>query len=147
MPDHSYESKWLHDEDNTITVLPYTTLDNVKIKNENDEFSDFKQDYINLQGQVTNTKTNINNLKRTVNNLGKILYGTSQPNETDGKDGDLYIQNTGDKIEKIWHRVNGEWYAFEGVGGGPTISIGNIDASKKPKINVSIKISNYEGGN
>lgn len=140
--------EWLHDQENNITVLPYTTLDNIKMEDEPNSGNyteNFKDDYSVLQNRVTTTQTNIGALTRTVSSLGKVIYGNYQPGDTDGKNGDLFIQYNNDKIEKIWHRVNGEWYPFEGGTSGPTISIGNVDVSKKPKINVSITISNYEG--
>lgn len=144
MPDNTYKDLWLHDENETITVLPYTTLDNIKIRQNND-FSDFKQSYTSLQSNVNINRSDINTLTNRVNNFNEILHGTEQPDSSIGKDGDLYVQYKNDKIDKLWNRMNGEWYFFNGGGGGPAVSIGKINISKKPKININLTISNYEG--
>ena len=63
---------WLHDEDNAIKILPYTTLDNIKIQPdvEQDEFLEFKDDYTITKNTITNNKNQtdsaINNLDRRV---------------------------------------------------------------------------------
>lgn len=66
---------WLHDEDNTIKVLPYTTIDSVKIQpnvNE-DTFTDFEDDYNNVKTTITRNKnladSSINNLDARVSVL------------------------------------------------------------------------------
>ena len=43
-------------------------------------------------------------------------FGTSDP--SGGQDGDIYIQNDGVNITKIWQNIGGNWYFFEHSGGG-----------------------------
>lgn len=144
MPNDEYKKLWLHDEDDTVTVIPYTTLDSIKIDEDGQgNFSNFKDSYDNLQNSAAANRARINSLNNQLEGLNKVLYGTEEPYE--GNDGDLYIQHGDGKIAKIWQKVNGEWYFFSNGGGAPAITIGNVDVSKKPKINVSITIENYTG--
>lgn len=59
---------WLHDEDNTIKVLPFTTIDSIKIQpNTNEDiFTDFQDDYNDVKTTITNNK---NATDRSLNNL------------------------------------------------------------------------------
>lgn len=53
-----------------------------------------------------------------------IDYGTADPSS--GDDGDIYFQNDGTKIIKIWQKINGNWLFFEGGSANPpTVTIGN----------------------
>lgn len=80
---------WLHDEDNTIKVLPYTTIDNIKIQPDinEDEFLEFETDYNNVKSTITANKnladTAINNLDARVtaleNNENEGGGGTATP--------------------------------------------------------------------
>lgn len=146
MANDDYKKLWLHDETDTVTILPYTTLDSIKVENDNGNFSEFSDSYNQLQNSVSQNKNKINTLNRQVEGLSKVLYGTEEPDYSVGNNGDLYIQHGDNKIAKIWQKVNGEWYFFENGGGGaPAITVGNVDVSKKPKISVEIKVDNYTG--
>ena len=142
MPNDEYKKLWLHDEEDTVTVLPYTTLDNIKIDEGGGQFTDFQTNYEQLQRNVNSNKNKVTQLNNQLNSMNKVLYGVDDP--VAGDDGDVYIQHGGGKIVKIWQKVNGEWYFFSN-GGTPAITIGNVEVSKKPKINVSITIENYTG--
>lgn len=72
---------WLRDEDGNITVLPYTSLDNIKIRNGNN-FTDFKTVYDSLTNAVNNNQTNISNLGTTVQTLRQLIEGIEEATET-----------------------------------------------------------------
>ena len=139
---NEYRNEWLHDENNSITVLPYTTLDNIKI-NDNGNFSSFKEDYLTLQNDVNLNTSAITTLNNNIKNLRKILYGTDNPST--GNNGDIYLQHDNNEIIKICQKVNGEWYSFKQGGQlQPAVNIGNVDIGKKPKININVTICNQE---
>ena len=72
---------WLRDEDGNITVLPYTSLDNIKIRNGNN-FTDFRTVYDSLTSAVNNNQININNLNTTVQTLSQLIEGIEEATET-----------------------------------------------------------------
>ena len=45
-----------------------------------------------------------------------LRYGANDP--SGGEDGDIYVQNNGLQITKIWQKVGGSWLFFERSGGG-----------------------------
>jgi len=59
---------WLHDENDTIKISPYTTVESIKIQPDlnQDEFLEFKEDYNGVKTTITNNKSQadaaINNL-------------------------------------------------------------------------------------
>ena len=72
---------WLHDEDNTTQVLPYTTLDSIKMQpNTNEDvFTDFEEDYDNVKSTIVQNKINtdnaLNNLDTRVTALENVSPG------------------------------------------------------------------------
>ena len=77
MANNEYKNLWLHDEDQLVTILPYTTLDNIKIQ-QGDTFTNFKSDYQNLQTTVNSNATRINSLSNSVTTLeGKTMKATT----------------------------------------------------------------------
>lgn len=61
---------WLHDENGNITVLPYTTLDNIKIQPDltEDNFTNFEDDYNNVKTIIANNKNSSDTAIRRVEN-------------------------------------------------------------------------------
>ena len=61
---------WLHDENGNITVLPYTTLDNIKIQSDltEDNFTNFEDDYNNVKTIIANNKNSSDTAIRRVEN-------------------------------------------------------------------------------
>ena len=135
-----YKSLWLHDEDQEFNIIPYTTLDNIKIQTKKD-FIDFSSNYQNLENTHSNNEINADILEENINNTAEIFYGLTDPLSTEGKNGDLYIQHKNNEIIKIWQKRNNIWVYFEG-NSGANIKIGNIDTSSKPQIGITIKVSN-----
>lgn len=71
-----------------------------------------------------------------------IEFGTTDP--SGGEDGDVYFQNDGSKITKIWQKVNGTWLFFESTisGNPPTMRVadsvlGNTSLKITPHITIS----------
>ena len=58
MPDQ-IKKLWLHDQDYLITILPYTTLDCIKMANQSDSFQD---DYTSFKSNFSNLQTYVNNI-------------------------------------------------------------------------------------
>lgn len=70
---------WLHDEDNNIKILPYTTLDNIKIQpniNE-DDFLEFEEDYRDVKNTINTNKNLADNAINSLDNRVTILEGLS----------------------------------------------------------------------
>ena len=61
---------WLHDENGNIIVLPYTTLDNIKIQSDltEDNFTNFEDDYNNVKTIIANNKNSSDTAIRRVEN-------------------------------------------------------------------------------
>lgn len=70
-----------------------------------------------------------------------IEFGTTDP--SGGEDGDIYFQNDGSQITKIWQKVNGSWISFVGGSSGnpPTMRmsnvLGNVSLSITPHITIA----------
>ena len=86
-----------------------------------------------------------------------IGFGTTDP--TDGENGDVYFQNDGSQITKIWQKVGADWIFIESGSGVPTVAISNATQSTSSigsnmtinnvtqsisNINPRITISNYQ---
>lgn len=69
-----------------------------------------------------------------------IEFGTTDP--SGGEDGDVYFQNDGTKITKIWQKVGTDWIFMEQGSRTPTISISNAMGGSLP-ITARVTISNY----
>ena len=78
--DNTYKKVWLHDENKDFVVIPYTTVDNIKIKNQNN-FINFTDNYQQLEHRVENNENSIITLENKMNNYSNILYGDEEPNE------------------------------------------------------------------
>lgn len=70
---------WLHDEDNTVNVAPYTTLDNIKIQPDvnEDNFLSFEEDYNELKGRVNTNKNLADNAINNLDTRVTVLEGSS----------------------------------------------------------------------
>ena len=86
-----------------------------------------------------------------------IGFGTTDP--TDGENGDVYFQNDGSQITKIWQKIGADWIFIESGHGVPTVAISNATQSTSSmgsnmtinnatqsisNINPRITISNYQ---
>lgn len=60
-----------------------------------------------------------------------VTYGTTEP--TGGSDGNVYFQNNGQKITKIWQNILGTWYFFK-----PPVICQNVTGIK-PLVTVTVK--------
>jgi len=140
--DNTYKQVWLHDENKNFIITPYTTVDNIKIKNK-DDFIDFTASYNLLEQKINNNENLIDTFQTKINNYSEILYGDSEPEDNQGKNTDIYIQYKNNQISKIWQKLENHWVYFQ-TKGGPNIKISNINSNNKPKMTINIKVSNAD---
>lgn len=71
----NYKRLWLHDEDNTAKILPYTTLDAIKIQPDTteDAFVDFEDDYDSTKNTITRNKSLADSALSSLNTRVTIL--------------------------------------------------------------------------
>ena len=76
-----------------------------------------------------------------------IEFGTTDP--SGGEDGDVYFQNDGSQITKIWQKVNGNWIFFESSSGNPpTVRVaGNVLGNTSININSNTSVVSNVLGN
>lgn len=74
-----------------------------------------------------------------------IEFGTTDP--SGGEDGDIYFQNDGSQITKIWQKVNGSWIYFVGGSSGnpPTMRMSNILGDTSVTMGSNTSVSNVLG--
>ena len=73
---------WLHNENNTINILPYTSLDNIKMRSDNLS-QDFETDYNNTKNTITNNKNNADAAISSLNNRVSALENQSSQGSID----------------------------------------------------------------
>ena len=80
---NTVKNMWLHPEGSSSdVVLPYTTVDNIKIKNGN-QYLEFEDDYNNVKTTINANKTESDNSFRAVNNrIDQIVISTEPATQT-----------------------------------------------------------------
>ena len=79
---NNIRNMWLHDEDNTYTVAPYTTLDNIKIESGGTYLS-FKDDYDNTKETInTNKQISDDSFDAVNNRIDQIVISTEPATTT-----------------------------------------------------------------
>ena len=66
---------WLHDEDNTFKIIPITTLDSIKIQEDQNQesFTSFEEDYNRLKNLIDYNRTLANNSYTNLDNRVTVL--------------------------------------------------------------------------
>lgn len=136
----NYKQVWLHDEDKDFAIIPYTVLDNIKVKSQNN-LLDFSENYKSLENKVNTNASSLETLEDKISYFTNILYGDHNPEDEEGSAGDLYIQYKNNQINKIWQKINSTWIPYE-LEKKSNITIGNTKKDNKPKFTISIKVSN-----
>lgn len=123
MANNDYQNLWLHNDisnnEEKFNIAPYTSVDNIKIYN-NGKFLNFADNYSKLKQKQSDNEHHVNknpetnvyedgSLGRAIENFPKILYGMAEPNISDGKEGDTYVQHGDNKIKKIWIKTRNGW--------------------------------------
>ena len=134
---------WLHDEGETINVIPYTTLDSIKMRsntndNDVDNYDDFELDYNRLKNRLTEHEaSNVTAITQLQNQIDSIpLMIANSPTATTTANG-LMSKEDKDKLNNIADNANNyilPTASSDDVGG---VKIGNtLEISNDGTVNV-----------